>query len=153
MLTICYAKLVAVYTFYAFVNILDPKDQLTKFFDLLIMTLFLYGIEIWGAAYQGKYLDRIDKFFKRAFRFGYTNNLYAIAEVIRNRDCKLWNTITDTPSHPLYQLLPLRKRDFCETENMILFYLLLKQNALRDLLLIGDPKQGLNRVAGDIRMT
>ena len=54
MLTICYAKLVAVYTFYAFVNILDPKDQLTKFFDLLIMSLFLYGIEIWEAAYQGK---------------------------------------------------------------------------------------------------
>ena len=38
-----------------------PKDQLIKFFDLLIMSLFLYGIEIWGAAYQGKYLDRIDK--------------------------------------------------------------------------------------------
>ena len=64
-----------------------PKEQLTKLFDLLIM--FLYGIEIWGAAYQGKYLGRIDKFFKRAFRFGYTNNLYAIAEVIKNRDCKL----------------------------------------------------------------
>ena len=41
-----------------------PKEQLTKLFDLLIMSLFLYGIEIWGAAYQGKYLDRIDKFFK-----------------------------------------------------------------------------------------
>ena len=76
------------------------------------MSLFLYGIEIWGAAYQGKYLDRIDKFFKRAFRFGYTSNLYAIAEVIRNRDCKLWNTITDTPSHPLYQLLPPKKQRF-----------------------------------------
>ena len=101
------------------------------------MSLFLYGIEIWGAAYQGKYLDRIDKFFKRAFRFGYTSNLYAIAEVIRNRDCKLWNTITDTPSHPFYQLLPPKKQRLCETEDMILFYLLLKQNALRDLLLIG----------------
>ena len=31
----------------------------------------------------------------------------------------------------------LRNRDFCETEDMILFYLLLKRNALRDLLLIG----------------
>ena len=76
------------------------------------MSLFLYGIEIWGAAYQGKYLDRIDKFFKRAFRFGYTNNLYAIAEVIRNRDCKLWNSITDTRSHPLYQLLRPKKQRF-----------------------------------------
>ena len=81
-----------------------PKEQLTKLFDLLIMSLFLYGIEIWGAAYQGKYLDRIDRFFKRAFRFGYTNNLYVIAEVIRNVDCMLWNTIIDTPSPALYQL-------------------------------------------------
>ena len=76
------------------------------------MSLFSYGIEIWGTAHQGKYLDRIDKFFKRAFRFGYTNNPYAMAEVIRNRDCKLWNTITDTPSHPLYQLLPPKKQRF-----------------------------------------
>ena len=46
-----------------------------KLFDLLIMTLFLYGIDIWGAAYQGIYLDRIGRIFKREFRFGYTNNL------------------------------------------------------------------------------
>ena len=32
--------------------------------------------------------------------------------VIRNRDCKLWSTITDTPSHPLYQLLPTKKHRF-----------------------------------------
>jgi len=31
----------------------------------------------------------------------------------------------------------LRNRDFCEKEDMILFYLLLKQNVLRDRLLIG----------------
>ena len=36
-----------------------PKEQLTKLFEVLIMSLFLYGIEIWGAAYQGKYLNRI----------------------------------------------------------------------------------------------
>ena len=47
------------------------------------------------------------------------------------------NTITDTPSHPFYQLLPPKKQRLCETEDMILFYLLLKQNALRDFLLIG----------------
>ena len=69
-----------------------PKEQLTKLFDLLIMSLFLYGIEIWGAAYQGKYLDRINKFFKQAFRPPVCNT---VAEVIRNQDCKLWNTIMD----------------------------------------------------------
>ena len=77
-------------------------------------------------------------FFKRAFGFGYTNNLYVIAEVTRNRGYKLWKAITDTPSHPLYQLLPPRKQRVCETEDMILFNLLSKQNVLRDPLLIGD---------------
>ena len=37
-----------------------PNDQLTKLFDLLIMPRLLYGIEIWGAVSQGKYLDRIE---------------------------------------------------------------------------------------------
>ena len=33
------------------------KDQLSKLFDSLIMSLFLYGLEIWDSAYQSKYLD------------------------------------------------------------------------------------------------
>ena len=35
-------------------------------------------------SFQRKYLDRIDKLFKRAFRFRCTNNLYVITEVIEN---------------------------------------------------------------------
>ena len=74
------------------------------------MSFFLYGIEIWGVAHRGKYLNRIHRFVKRAFRFGNTNNLYVIAEVIRTEEWELWDTITDTPSHPLYQLLPPKKQ-------------------------------------------
>ena len=51
-------------------------------------------------------------FFRRAFRFGYINNLFVIAEVIRNRNSKIWNIITDTLSHPFDQLLPLKKEIF-----------------------------------------
>ena len=39
------------------------KDQLSKLFDSLIMSLFLYGLEVWASAYQRKYLDRIHPFF------------------------------------------------------------------------------------------
>lgn len=39
------------------------KDQPSKLFDSLIMASFLYGLEMWGFTYQGKYLDRIDTFF------------------------------------------------------------------------------------------
>ena len=37
---------------------------------------------------------------------------------------------------PLPTITPYETEIFCETEDMILFYLLLKQNALTDLLLI-----------------
>ena len=53
------------------------KDQLNNLFNLLVMSVFLYGIEVWGAAYQRKYLDRIDWFLKRAHRFAFvTKNNY-----------------------------------------------------------------------------
>ena len=78
-----------------------PKEQLTKLFDLLTMSLFSYGFRFGEWHIKVNTLIALTGFFNRAFRFGYTNNLYVIAEVIRNRDCKLWNTITDTPPHPL----------------------------------------------------
>ena len=47
------------------------------------MSSFLYGLEMWGSAYQVKYLDRIDTFFRRAYHFGYTNKISLISDVIR----------------------------------------------------------------------
>ena len=47
------------------------QDQLNKLFDSLILSLFAYGLEVWGSAGK-KYLDRIDNFCKRAHRYGYT---------------------------------------------------------------------------------
>jgi hypothetical protein len=42
-----------------------------KPFDSLIVSRTLYGNEVWGAAPKGKYQDRVEKFFKRACRYGY----------------------------------------------------------------------------------
>jgi len=85
------------------------KDQLSKLFDSLIMSSFLYGLEMWGSAYQGKYLDRIDTLFRRAYRFGYTNKISLISDVIKNRDSGLFNRITSATGHVLYDLLPLKR--------------------------------------------
>ena len=38
------------------------------------MSLFPYTIEVWAFAYDGKYRAQIDKFCKRAEKYGYTNN-------------------------------------------------------------------------------
>ena len=71
-------------------------DQLNKLFDSLIMSLFMYGIEVWGMASQ-KYLNRVDKFCRRASRYEY--NMYSdfrISTLIEERDWKLFQKITTT---------------------------------------------------------
>ena len=57
------------------------KDQLNNLFNSLVMSVFLYGIEVWGAAYQRKYLDRIDRFLKRAHRFGFVTKKTTIQQL------------------------------------------------------------------------
>ena len=61
------------------------KDQLSKLLDSLIMSLFLYGLEVWASAYQRKYLDRIDTFFRRAYRFGYTNKILIKNDFLKHK--------------------------------------------------------------------
>ena len=38
--------------------------QLDLLFDSLVMSIFTFAIELWGCAYDGKYLNQIDKFIK-----------------------------------------------------------------------------------------
>ena len=61
------------------------KKQLTILFDALIMSLFAYGIEVWGSALEKKYLERIDKFLRRAYRYGYTTKSVQIIDLIKER--------------------------------------------------------------------
>jgi hypothetical protein len=67
----------------------------------------LLCIEVWGSALQKKYLDRIDKFFRRAYRYGYTTMSIKISEVIEERDRKLFSKIVSNPEHALHELLPV----------------------------------------------
>ena len=94
------------------------KDQLSKLFDSLVMSLFYYGIEIWGSALQIKYLERIDRFFRRAHRrYGYTSKIIKMSCLIEDRNRILFEKIINDPEHVLYELLPpkrlrvLRERD------------------------------------------
>ena len=92
------------------------QDQLNKLFDSLVLSLSAYCLEVWGSACK-KYLDRIDNFCKRAYRYGYTAKAdFEISTLIEERDKLLFNKVTTTKDHPLQDLLPpkrsrmLRKR-------------------------------------------
>ena len=78
---------------------------------MLILSLFYYGIEVWGSALLKKYLERIDKFFRRTCRYGYVLKEYKMSELIEERD-KTFNNIVYDPDHVLYDLLQERDTGF-----------------------------------------
>ena len=126
------------------------KDQLNNLFNSLIMSVFLCGVEAWGAAYQRKFLDKIDRFLKRAHRFGFTTKKTAILDLIKDRDSELFKNVT-SGVHILHDLLPPKRRcvlreckhDFklprVKTERFKHFFLnrcLFRLNSLRNFIML-----------------
>ena len=65
----------------------------------LILSCFAYGLEVWGSACK-QYLNRIDNFCKRAYRYAYTAKAnFEIPALIEERDKLLSNKITTTKDH------------------------------------------------------
>ena len=69
-------------------------QELKLLFDSLIMSLFTYAIEVWACAHYSKYVSQIDRFCKRALRYGYTSKYTPITDVITFKDRLLWDKIT-----------------------------------------------------------
>jgi len=84
-------------------------QELTLLFDSLIKSLFTYAIEVWACAHYSKYLSHIDKFCKRALRYGYTSKYTPITDVIRMKDNLLWEEITSDSANPLHEFLPAKR--------------------------------------------
>ena len=95
-----------------------PLDYLHLLVTSLILPILAYAVQVWGCAYYHKYLSRIDRLFKRAFKLDYCKELLLIENIIALKDKKLWNKIPDSNSTTaLDDLLPqertmvtLRKR-------------------------------------------
>ena len=77
-----------------------PLQELTLLFDSLIMSLFIYPIEFWVCGNDGKYLSQIDRFSKRAVKYGYTAKFFSITDLISQRDLEFWKKVT-TDNHSL----------------------------------------------------
>ena len=85
-------------------------QELAILFESLIVSLFKYAIEVWACAYYNKYLFQIDRFCKRAVRYGYTNKVMHITELIRIRDRQFWEKLSIDKNHPLNDLLPPQRK-------------------------------------------
>ena len=80
--------------------------QLDLLFNSLIMSIFTYGIELWGSVYYSK----CDKLINCAYRYGYISGRASIKEIINKRDKKLWSKITFNTKNALQELLPDKTR-------------------------------------------
>ena len=58
--------------------------QLELLFQSLIMSLFTFGVELWGGASYTKYISQIDQFVNRAYRNGYVTEKSNFREIINN---------------------------------------------------------------------
>ena len=90
-------------------------SNLDLLFQILILSVFLYAIEVWGSAFYDKYLSRIDKLFARSFKSGYCSRQYNITEILRNRDMKMWQKVITMDTalsdlHPPCKTRQLRNR-------------------------------------------
>ncbi|CAB4019267.1 Hypothetical predicted protein [Paramuricea clavata] len=85
------------------------KENLNLLFETLILSLFHYGIEVWGSALQNEYLQRIEKLLRRVYRFGYTLKEYKISKLVEEKDKALFAKILNDPDHVLHNLLPEKR--------------------------------------------
>ena len=80
--------------------------QLNLLFNSLIMSIFTYGIELWGSTYYSKYLNQIDKLINRVYKYGYISGRASIKEIINRGDKKLGSKIISNTKNALQELLP-----------------------------------------------
>ena len=100
------------------------KEYVNLLFNKLILSIFYFGVEVCGSAFDSKYLSQFDSFLRRTYRFGYISELITINEKIDNRDRKMWKMIITNPRNPLNDLLSRVRELVCsEDEDMITYSL------------------------------
>ena len=80
-------------------------DTLHHLFHNLIVPIFTYGISIWDVASYDKYLSQIDKFQKRAVRFGFLKEVLPVLSLLEASDNRLWKSIATSTERPLIEAL------------------------------------------------
>ena len=67
------------------------------------------AFQLWDVGSYDKCLSKIDKFQKRAVRFGFLKEVSPVLSVLEASDNKLWKSITTSTEGLLFDLLPLSK--------------------------------------------
>jgi hypothetical protein len=55
------------------------RKELDLLFHSLILSILVFGIEVWGCASYSKYLSQVDKLLKREYKYGYL--MYQVSDM------------------------------------------------------------------------
>jgi hypothetical protein len=77
-------------------------------FYALIMSQILYAVSSFYNHLTGSLVERIDTFFRRMSRYGYTNNFFVLRDIVNDIDATLFKKIV-RPTHCHHHLLPPAK--------------------------------------------
>ena len=93
---------------------------------------------VWNVANYDKYLSKIDKFQKRADRFGFLKEFSPVLSLIEASYNRLWNSITTSTEGPLVDLLKPSKTRLLRNRghSRHMYFLKLGLNVLNALFLI-----------------
>lgn len=80
----------------------------------IVISRLMYALPAWGGFLSAELRNRINCFLRRLNRYGFTDSLYTIEQLLANADLKLFRKITDNSSHCLYHLLPPEKSEYMQ---------------------------------------
>lgn len=82
-----------------------PSDQLATVAYSLIVTRILYALPAWGGFLSVELCHRIDAFFRRIKRYGFTHLTITVSDLLYDSGRNLFRKIC-SPGHSLHHLLP-----------------------------------------------
>jgi len=83
-------------------------DNINTVFVALVISRILYALPAWGVFLSAGQCSKIDAFFKRAHKYGFTNRSLTVHELLNTSAADLYQK-AKYPTHCLHMLLPPKK--------------------------------------------
>jgi len=85
-----------------------PTAQLNIVFCAIILSRILYALPAWGGFLTVELTTKIDVFLRKAVKWGYSQKVTSLSELLHNADEKLFSKMRSS-NHSIHQLLPPAK--------------------------------------------
>jgi len=84
------------------------RHSVNTVFVALVISRILYALPAWGVSLSSGQCSKIDAFFKRADKYGFTNRSLTVNELLNTSAADLCQK-AKSPTHCLHMLLPPKK--------------------------------------------